>query len=608
MKKLFAFLMALVMTVSFAGTVAEARNTEYEQKLAIQLKNLGLLSGVSENDFALDKPLSKYEAVVMLIRLVGEEENALQGSFGHPFTDVPEWADNYVGYAYEKGIVNGESEKVFGKGNVDAKVFLSLVLRTLGYSDKDFSWENPFELSHKTGILPKTADVENFVRADAVAVIHKALKAYRGDDGKLMMATLNGENIREKLKQYYNVIDPFVGSAENSKQVLTAEQIYAKCTPAVVFITNFDENGEKTDFGSGFFVDNEGTVVTNYHVIENAERAVVRLWETGEEFPVEGVYDYNSEQDWAVLKTGLKNTSYIETGFPETVAGGAPVYTIGNPRRMTFTISEGIVSNPCRLWDEYNETFGAYIQISAPVSPGNSGGPLLNRYGEVVGINTASKFDGQNLNFAVPIGATAVYSRENTVSFEEIKLIEEQKTGTITDDFYKKIQQKAFECLKNYICEKGTEKDGEACVEFVLMEDDTEYSFKFYENENRITVSEKNEYMGSNDLRQITITTFSQEELFPDKRKSTALFRETETSEGTTRILGEGKAEIVAENFNAEEPAVFTEYAGEADHKSDYECFLNMGRGRILKRINKLLAECVSDGQKYSVKDFGYNI
>ena len=82
----------------------------------------------------------------MLIRVLGKESEALNGSWEHPFNDVADWADKYVGYAYENGLTNGVSDTQFGTGTASSFTYLTFVLRALGYSDvngADFTWDKP---------------------------------------------------------------------------------------------------------------------------------------------------------------------------------------------------------------------------------------------------------------------------------------------------------------------------------------------------------------------------------------------------------------------------------------------------------------------------------
>ena len=205
--------------------------------------------------------------------------------------------------------------------------------------------------------------------------------------------------------------------SSNIKTVLEAEAIYTKCSPAVFYIEVYNSNGTATGSGSGFFIDAKGTAVTNFHVIEGAESATITRADTGEKYDVLGVYDYSREEDWAVIKIKGSNFSYLTVGDASTVVGGATVYAIGSPLGLQNTISQGLISNPGRA-----DNAVTYIQISAAISAGSSGGALINKYGEVIGITSASYVYGQNLNLALPISYIKNATTDSTISIAETNL------------------------------------------------------------------------------------------------------------------------------------------------------------------------------------------
>ena len=183
MKKTISIILCIIICISIIPTTALAagRDTSFEKTLASDLSNLGLFKGVSDTDFGLNRAPSRTEAIVMLIRVLGKEAEALSSEYNHPFTDVAAWADKYIGYAYNNGLTSGISATEFGKGNAGAATYLTLVLRALGYSDTngaDFTWNNPFSLAKAVGILPEFVNTESFLRADVVIVSYSALSVY----------------------------------------------------------------------------------------------------------------------------------------------------------------------------------------------------------------------------------------------------------------------------------------------------------------------------------------------------------------------------------------------------------------------------------------------
>lgn len=192
----------------------------------------------------------------------------------------------------------------------------------------------------------------------------------------------------------------------------TPEELYTMVTPSVVEIHVYDKNGEYFAQGSGFFIDAEGTAVTNYHVIEEAYSADAI---TSDEcaHTVTKVIAWDKELDLAIIQCDISNSQPLTISQRE-ITTGETVYTVGSSLGLTGTISDGIVSAASR------EVEGVEcIQITAPISHGNSGGPLLNRFGEAIGINSMTLNEGQNLNFAINIHLIESLDRSAPKTMEE---------------------------------------------------------------------------------------------------------------------------------------------------------------------------------------------
>lgn len=177
-KRALALVLVLAISLTMVAPIYAFTATEAETK-ALALKQLGLFKGVSDTEFDLDRAPTRAEAMVMLIRVLGQESEALKGNWSHPFSDVAPWADKYIGYAYEKGLTKGISKTEFGTGNAGSDIFLTFVLRALGYNDAegDFKWNEPDALATNVGILSGDVNILNFMRADAVLVSWAALEA-----------------------------------------------------------------------------------------------------------------------------------------------------------------------------------------------------------------------------------------------------------------------------------------------------------------------------------------------------------------------------------------------------------------------------------------------
>jgi TPR repeat protein len=185
--------------------------------------------------------------------------------------------------------------------------------------------------------------------------------------------------------------------SQSSKQ-MTVAGVVRHSRDAVVQIVVSDRAGNEISLGSGFAVTADGKIVTNYHVIKGAYSGVAKLAD-GSLLPVEGVLAVDTDKDLTVLRVEGKGLPFLRLASIIDLHVGDHVVAIGSPLGLEGTVSDGIVSALRQ------ETLGKdWIQTTAPVSPGNSGGPLLNMNGIVVGVITrqVSLEQGQNLNFAIP--------------------------------------------------------------------------------------------------------------------------------------------------------------------------------------------------------------
>ncbi|MCX5914552.1 MAG: tetratricopeptide repeat protein [Deltaproteobacteria bacterium] len=167
--------------------------------------------------------------------------------------------------------------------------------------------------------------------------------------------------------------------------------------PSTVVIFSFNAQGKGISQGTGFFVNSAGDVITNYHVLEGASRAFVKV-SSGREYPVKKVLAEDREGDLVRVSVEIPAREArplpVSEILPEV---GEKIVIIGTPLGLDKTVSDGIVSAIRQAPD-----FGEVIQITAPISPGSSGSPVFNMRGEVIGVATFFILIGQNLNFAIP--------------------------------------------------------------------------------------------------------------------------------------------------------------------------------------------------------------
>lgn len=161
------------------------------------------------------------------------------------------------------------------------------------------------------------------------------------------------------------------------------------------------DNNIQRGTGTGFIIDASGIVVTNEHVIKDADRIRVKLADGRERRAI--VQGTDSATDLAILKIEADGLTVLPLGDSDSVRVGDPVIAIGNPLEYEHSVTAGIVSAKGRKVYNLNQRpYEDFIQTDAAINRGNSGGPLFNRAGEVIGVNTVIRIDGRGISFAVP--------------------------------------------------------------------------------------------------------------------------------------------------------------------------------------------------------------
>ncbi len=195
---------------------------------------------------------------------------------------------------------------------------------------------------------------------------------------------------------YLTVAALFLFSITTVASALTTEQIAKKALAATVYLEMKNSTGTTLGFGSGFFVKPD-QIATNFHVIEGAARGTAKLVGKYARYQIEGIIATDKDNDLAVLKVTAYGIPPLSLGDSDTVNIGAKVYVAGNPKGLEGTFSDGLISRRERYPKKR-------LQMTAPISPGSSGGPVLNSKGQVIGISVSvhRALDAQNLNFAIP--------------------------------------------------------------------------------------------------------------------------------------------------------------------------------------------------------------
>jgi len=211
----------------------------------------------------------------------------------------------------------------------------------------------------------------------------------------------------------------------------TLPNLVKRVKPAVVAIATYDASGEALMTGSGFFL-RPGQVVTNLHVIRGAVRAEIKTLDgKGKVFPVNGTLAVDEEGDLALLSIEMPlasatRSTELAKDLPDE---GETIFVIGNPLKLEGSVSDGIVSAVREVPNSYR-----IIQITAPISHGNSGSPVFNLKGQVLGVVTVKVTNGQNINLAIAAARVAELKAGKLQPLSELAL---KGKGDVAESLYR---------------------------------------------------------------------------------------------------------------------------------------------------------------------------
>ena len=440
MKKITAIILLLLVISTFSFASDEMTYGEI-------LLELGFISG---NGFGADEwsYITREEMITILNRLYTAEDVKSIGSKNDSFGDAPQnhWAIPQVEYARENGLTSGKSESRFGYGEkLTYQEAITFIMNSLG---EKTNWNTVIkDAKEKYNLESMDGSKSDYlIRENVFELITKALTK----------KDISGQVLINKTGKYNQTsIENFLSNYENkqkstSRQVLKPIEIGA-LKKSVVYIEVVDLEGI-TSTGSGFFI-SSNEIVTNYHVIENA--SVINIYDDGGNL-ITGdikITGYDLDIDIAILKISSVFSSSLKIGKSDTLMVGETIYTIGSPYGLQNTLSEGIVSGL-----RTNE-----IQISAPISPGSSGGALINEYGEVVGITTSGISEGENLGFCIPIESINNLKPVNLEIGDLFQVVEDYKKSISYengDEYYGEVSDGLPNGLGTYIFYDGDSYTG----------------------------------------------------------------------------------------------------------------------------------------------------
>ena len=284
----------------------------------------------------------------------------------------------------------------------------------------------------------------------------------------------NGVSINKQINYVPQSFTP------SDSEAMSAADAFNKVSPSVVIIstTGTTSNGftssEYQGMGSGFIINEDGYILTNYHVIEGAKDITVTLSDGTE--VIATVVNYDQEKDLAMikLKEGTKVPAVAELGDSDELYPGAEVIAIGTPlsKKLAYTLTKGVISGNDRSIETKSGTSVHLLQTDAAINSGNSGGPLVNTKGQVIGINSmklGSQSMGEatveGIGFAIPINE--VKSKIDTLSKQILNLgIKIREIDSATSEKYNLEEGLYVASVDEYSpAEKGGLKIGDIIIE-----------------------------------------------------------------------------------------------------------------------------------------------
>lgn len=206
---------------------------------------------------------------------------------------------------------------------------------------------------------------------------------------------------------------------------LSISQIADTYSDSIVTIIALDENQHPLSIGSGFFINTKGDLATNHHLFSGSVKAIIKTL-SGRQGEITEIIKDDPKLDLLIAKTTLRNTPPIPLGDSNRIIVGEDVVGIGNPEGLKGSISLGVI------YDVRTADGVDFIQITAPILPGCSGGPVFNLAGEVIGISTAFLDLGENLYFAMPVNYLKIL-KPTRLKLPYLSIFENQLEVTVRD-------------------------------------------------------------------------------------------------------------------------------------------------------------------------------
>lgn len=457
-KKYRNLILAIILILSFLfsssiGFAQEIQikdldlSSDYARLHIVDLFSQGIITGDENGYFHPIKPISRIEMLTLVVRMLNLDTSNLPEEA--TFDDIPKnhWAFPYVEAARQEGIVKGLTENYFGANQTCTREEMTtMFVRSLGFSDEDIS--NAFDMS-KVNELSDKDEISNWAKEYVKFAMSTGIMNGTGD----FTFSPKGDATRE---QAAVVTYRFLNEKENilssiiEKDKITPDEI-EKLRESIVLIQTYDNNKESLAQGSGFSI-GEGLFLTSYHVLMGSDDYKIITLD-GKEYDVEGIVKYNEDVDLAIIKTSeLVNIEHLSVAPITMPQANQEIVVISNPNGQKSVISTGIFKQLMKI--EYGESSVMdFIETTAQISSGSSGGALLDMRGNVIGVASATSNDG-SLSYSVSTVHALDWIEElKSMDFEEIPVLdmreEIEKYYDTSDQGIKDVIIRAISSLEN---------------------------------------------------------------------------------------------------------------------------------------------------------------
>lgn len=407
MKVLKKVLVTILIIAVAASVLSVSAFASTYTNCADDLNSLGLFLG-TDSGYALDSVHTRVEAGVMLIRLLGKEDAALTGSYTHPFTDVPSWANKYVGYLYGTGLTKGISATQFGtSGACDATMYVTFVLRALGYDDSkgDFMYSQAVDFGAIIGVVDYYLAEETFLRDEMVAISLLALSTQPKDKSvptlldKLVNEGAVSAAAAKPILERFAIYDAFIDATDNynlsDKMDVDSSTTYNITAFGETLLSTATENYKM------IWENNEMQMAITSKTDTQGESQTISIYYSG------GYLYLNTGSDMVRMAYDPYDAMYY---MQNAFAFYEPLYGLES---ITKTASGGNTVYKLTLTDEYLATYSSVLPEDL-VDPLDPGGDVRSTSVQSITLETtldsAGRFVGQkfHVNMTIPVSSGGI--------------------------------------------------------------------------------------------------------------------------------------------------------------------------------------------------------